>query len=123
MDFHPHLHALVTDGAFTLIGWFVVFPKIDLYVLDHLFRHRPLRMLLRERRIDETVIRTLPGWRHSEFSLRNSLRLGATDSEGRRGAVEYILRSPFSLAVLAVVGLEFFEVFVDFGPTSFCAGR
>jgi Putative transposase len=30
VNFHPHLHALVTDGVFTPTGWFVAFPKIDL---------------------------------------------------------------------------------------------
>ena len=27
VNFHPHLHALVTDGVFTPTGWFVAFPK------------------------------------------------------------------------------------------------
>lgn len=65
VNFHPHLHALVTDGAFGSNGWFYAFPKIDLYAPEHLFRHRVLRMLLQERRIDEMVIRKLLGWRHS----------------------------------------------------------
>jgi Putative transposase len=97
VNFHPHLHALVSDGVFTPTGWFVAFPKIDLYVLEHLFRHRVLRLLLRERRIDEAVIRKLLGWRHSGFSLHNAVRIGAGDTEGRSGVAEYILRSPFSL--------------------------
>jgi len=68
MLFRP-LHALVTDGAFTAARCCIAFPKIDLAALERLFRHRALRMLLRERRIDEAVIRTLLGWRHSGFSL------------------------------------------------------
>jgi hypothetical protein len=97
VNFHPHLHALVTDGAFSPTGWFVAFPKIDLSALERLFRHRVLRMLLRERRIDEPVIRTLIGWRHSGFSLHNEVRIGPHDADGRRAVAEYILRSPFSL--------------------------
>jgi hypothetical protein len=100
VNFHPHLHALVTDGAFGPTGWFVAFPKIDLYALEHLFRHRVLRMLRRERRIDETVIRKLLGWRHSGFSLHNAVRIGSDDNEGRRALSEYILRSPFSQETL-----------------------
>ena len=38
VNFHPHLHALVTDGVFTPTGWFVAFPKIDLSALERLFR-------------------------------------------------------------------------------------
>jgi len=97
VNFHPHLHARVTDGVFTPTGWFVAFPKIDLYALEHLFRHRVLRMLLRERRIDETVIRKLLGWRHSGFSPHNAVRIAAQDTEGRRGVAESIRRSPFSV--------------------------
>jgi hypothetical protein len=96
VNFHPHLHALVTDGVFGPTGWFVAFLKIDLYTLEHLFRHRVLQMLLRERRIDEPIIRKLLGWRHSGFSLHNAVRIGSDDNEGRRALSEYILRSPFS---------------------------
>jgi len=88
---------LATDGLFTPTGWFVAFPKIGLYALEHLFRHRVLQMLLRERRIDEGAIRTLRGCRHSGFSLHNAVRIGAQDTEGRHGVAEYILRAPFSL--------------------------
>jgi len=66
-------------------------------VVEHLFRHRVLEMLLRERRIDEAVIRKLLGWRHSGFSLHNAVRIGPHDAEGRRVVAEYILRAPFSL--------------------------
>jgi hypothetical protein len=90
----------VTDGAFTPTGWFVAFPKIDLYTLEHLFRHRVLHMFLREQRIDEMVIRKLLGWRHSGFSLHNAVRTSAADTDGRRAVAEYILRSPFSLEKL-----------------------
>jgi len=83
VNFHPHLHALVTDGTFSLPCWFVAFPKIDLYPLEHLFRHRGLR--------------TLIGWRHSGFSLHNPVCIGTANTEGRRGVSKYILRSPFSL--------------------------
>jgi len=57
-------------------------------------------MLLRERRIDEAVIRKLLGWRHSGFSLHNAVRIGPHDADGRRAVAEYVLRSPFSLEKL-----------------------
>ena len=82
---------------FTPTGWFVAFPKIDLSVLEHLFRHRVLQMLLGERRIDEALIRKLLGWQHSGFSLHTAVRIGSHESESRRAVAEYILRSPFSL--------------------------
>jgi hypothetical protein len=90
------LHALVSDGAFGPSGWFSAFPKIDLHVLEQLFRHRVLQMLLRERRIDEALVRKLLGWQHTGFSLHNAVRIGAQDDDGRHAVAEYVLRSPFS---------------------------
>jgi hypothetical protein len=100
VNFPPHRHALVTDGAFGPTGWFIAFAKIALYTLEHLFRHRVLQMLLRARRIDEPVIRKRPAWRHSGFSLHTAVRIGSDDTEGRRALSEYILRSPFSQETL-----------------------
>jgi hypothetical protein len=53
-------------------------------------------MLLRERWIDEPLIRKRLGWRHSGFSLPTAVRIGADDTAGRRALSEYILRSPCS---------------------------
>ena len=53
-------------------------------------------MLIGERRIDETLLRTLLGWRHSGFSLHNAVRIGPHDIDGHRAVSEYHLRSPFS---------------------------
>lgn len=44
-NFHPHLHAIATDGAFQSTGWFHVLPKIDLKRLEELFRHWGLKLL------------------------------------------------------------------------------
>jgi Putative transposase len=100
VNFHPHLHVLVTDGVFGPSGWFYAVPRIDLRVLEALFRHRVLRMLLQERRIDEALVRKLLGWRHSGFSVHNDGKIPAQDTEGRRTVAEYILRSPFALEKL-----------------------
>jgi len=39
VNFHPHLHCLVTDGCFMPNGWFHVLPEIDIKKLENLFRH------------------------------------------------------------------------------------
>ncbi len=64
--------------------------------LEQLFRHRVLKMLQREGRIDEALIRKLLGWRHSGFSVSNAVRIDRQDAAGRRAVAEYTLRSPFS---------------------------
>ncbi len=42
VNFHPHLHALVSDGLFAANGWLYVVPDIDLKKLELLFRHKGL---------------------------------------------------------------------------------
>ena len=53
-------------------------------------------MLLRERRIDDGMIRKPLGWRHSGFSRHNEVRVGAQNNDGRRTVAEHVLRFPFS---------------------------
>jgi hypothetical protein len=96
VNFHPHLHALVADGAFGPTGWVYALPRVDCRALEQLFRHRVLQMLLPERRIDEALVRKLLGWRHSGFSVHNAVRIAAQDEAGRRALAEYVLRSPFA---------------------------
>ena len=38
--YHPHLHAIVTDGLFTERGTFYVMPKVDSKPLEDIFRAR-----------------------------------------------------------------------------------
>jgi len=58
------------------------------------------RASTRSSRLALPVNRMSPPRRHSGFSLHNAVRIGAADSEGRRGVAEYILRSPFALEKL-----------------------
>ena len=34
VNFHPHLHCLVTDGCFMVNGWFYVLAEIDVRKLE-----------------------------------------------------------------------------------------
>src|SRR5437867_6600970 len=45
VNFHPHLHAIVSEGLFAANGWLYVVPDIDLKKLEQLFRHKVLTML------------------------------------------------------------------------------
>ena len=48
LDFHPHLHALVTDGLFVQGGLFHVMPQVSLKPLEKMFQakteHTPRRI-------------------------------------------------------------------------------
>jgi hypothetical protein len=97
VNFHPHLHAIVSEGLFTANGWLYVVPDIDLKKLEQLFRHKVLTMLRRDGKIDDPLIRKLVGWRHSGFSIHHEVRIDRQDHQGREKLAQYILRAPFSL--------------------------
>ena len=96
VNFHPHLHCLVTDGCFMPNGWFHVLPKIDVRKLEKLFQHKVLKLLLKEKRISQEWAEKLLSWRNSGFNIHNQVKIGSQDRRGRESLAQYILRSPFS---------------------------
>ncbi len=96
VNFHPHLHAIVSEGLFSANGWLYVVPSIDLKKLEQLFRHKVLTLLRREGKIDDALIKKVLGWRHSGFSIHHEVRIDRQDQQGREKLAQYILRAPFS---------------------------
>ena len=96
-NFHPHLHVLVTDGGFAADGTFYVLPKVSLSGMEQLFRHRVLKMMLRQGLITPERVRLLLSWRHSGFNIDGSVRVRAGDAKGRENISRYLIRAPFSV--------------------------
>ena len=69
--FHPHLHAIVSDGLFARTGTFYIMPELDLKPLEEVFRASVFKMLKEEGKIGYDLINRLMGWRHSGFSVHN----------------------------------------------------
>ena len=68
LDFHPHLHILVSWGLFHGNGCFHplhAVPSAD--SLSRLFRHKVLRMLLKQGAIDQDIVDNMLSWRHIGF--------------------------------------------------------
>ena len=81
--FHPHLHAIVTDGLFRDTGTFYVMRQTDLKPLEDIFRAEVFKFLKKEGKITSELIRKLMGWRHSGFSINNGVRIKRGDIKGR----------------------------------------
>jgi hypothetical protein len=77
--FHPHLHAIVTDGLFRDTGTFYVMRQTDLKPLEVLFRAEVFKFLKKEGKITDELIRKLMAWRHSGFSIDNGVRIKRID--------------------------------------------
>ncbi|MCK5437714.1 MAG: transposase, partial [Desulfobulbaceae bacterium] len=97
-----HIHGIVADGLFYGSGMFYVMPKnVDLDNLAALFRANVLKMLKKEGKIDDSLIKNIMGWRHmSGFSVHNGVRIGRDDEDGKEGVAQYIIRNPFPEAKL-----------------------
>ena len=98
--FHPHIHAIASDGLFRSTGTFYVMPDVDLKPLEEIFRAKVFGMLKEEGKIDDDIIRKLMKWRHSGFSVHNKARVARDDEKGRVALAQYIIRNTFSLEKL-----------------------
>jgi hypothetical protein len=107
INFHPHIHAIVSRGGWTKGGdWFPV-PWVDARAAEQLFRHKVLSFLRQAGLIDEQRIALLLSWKHTGFSVHNSVSVQAEDAEASERLVRYVMRAP--------VSQERLEIDADFG--------
>ena len=99
--FHPHIHALVSDGLFRKSGTFYVMPKVELEPLEEIFRAKVLKMLKKEGKIGNELINNLMSWKHSGFSVHNSVRIAKDDAGGKENVAQYIIPNSFSIEKFA----------------------
>ncbi len=101
LHFHPHLHGLITDGAFLPDGHFLALPvNLTQEPFLRLWQQKVFQLLLDEGRIEPSLIDQIRSWRHSGFNVDRSVRLPAGDRDGIERLAQYMARSPFSLARL-----------------------
>jgi hypothetical protein len=96
VNFHPHLHAVATEGCFDREGNFLSVPRIPPYVIQELFEHKVFKMLLKEGKITDSTIRLITSWRYSGFNVDNHVYIKSDDTDGLEGLVQYITRAPLS---------------------------
>ena len=83
VHFHPHLHALVTDGAFAPDGSFIPLPGVDDEPFEKLWQKKVFDLLLKRGKIDQSLVTQMRGWTHSGFGVHHAVRLEADDRAGR----------------------------------------
>jgi len=108
IHFHPHIHALVTEGAFLpdlsacghaqAGGTFLPLPKLATEPFLKLWEQEVFALLLAEGRITKEVVANMRSWKHSGFSVDQSVGLVGGDQEGIQRLIQYFLRCPFSQA-------------------------
>ena len=104
LHFHPHIHALITDGGFTSAGQFLRLPvNLSHEPFLRIWQNSVFSLLLDAGRIESSLVSQMRSWRHSGFSVDRSVRLRAGDRGGIQRLAEYMARSPFSLARLVKI--------------------
>ena len=98
IHFHPHFHAIVTDGGFTSGGTFICLPHINTRRLLVEWQNKVFALFLAENKIDQETVDQMRSWPHSGFSVENSVYLSSGDTAGLERLAQYIFRCPFSLA-------------------------
>ena len=93
-----HVHSLVPEGVFTESGYFVNIPYVCRVRAVEIWQEKVFTFLIDEGRIDHEVVAMIKSWRHTGFSVDNSVRIEAGDETGMQRLIEYISRCPFSLA-------------------------
>jgi hypothetical protein len=95
LRFNPHFHAIVLEGGFDEEGTFFFIPFSGLQSMVEVFRRWVIKLLVGHGLLNEDFARNLLSWRHSGFSIDNSVRI--LDESSQESLAEYIARPPISL--------------------------
>lgn len=108
LNFHPHNHAIVLDGAVDERGAFHELPTIDTELLESSFREKLFTSLLEKELITDDVVQNMRSWEHSGFNVYAGERISADNSDLRRFLARYLKKAPLALQRMAIVdnGLE-----------------
>ncbi len=98
VHWHSHILALVTEGVFLPDGTFLPLPELAIEPFLKRWDQEVFALLLAEGRITEEEEANMRSWKHSGFSVDQSVRLQPGDQEGVQRLIEYFLRCPFSQA-------------------------
>jgi ribosomal protein S27E len=110
LHWNPHIHSLVTCGAYTPEGEFLSLPEFDMDSLLVAWQEAVFSLYLSEGKIEPEVVENMRSWDGHRraamvdgFSVDQSVLLSAGDRSGIERLVQYMVRCPFSLSRLVKV--------------------
>lgn len=95
INFHPHIHCLVTEGGTAPDGAFHHVSRFHDEDIQEIFTHEVFSLLLREKLIGLPLVQKILGWRHTGFNVHGKVRV-QTKSEAERVG-KYMIRPLLSL--------------------------
>ena len=97
LNFHPHLHILITDGAFVGTHTFHALHYTDWQQVAELLRARVIKFFVKKEKLSSQEAQKLRQWHNSGFGIHAGHRIQKDDHDGLENLAQYILRNPFSL--------------------------
>ena len=93
LNFNPHVHGIIADGAFLHDG---VFQPLHLSTdaLTEVFSHTLMNALKELGHLHDSVIEQILSWQHCGFSAWTGEQISPTDSSARQFIARYIDRGP-----------------------------
>ena len=100
INFHPHLHLLMTEGGVDWAGTFHRIPRLDDGRLADVFAREVLRLLVNRELLSSEWAERILSWRHSGFNVHSRVRARTTIEAERVG--KYMVRPVLSLERLCL---------------------
>ena len=97
LRYNPHFHSLILEGGFDEDGNFIYIPISDLEKMKEYLRKSVIKYFLDQKLLSPELAKNLLSWKHSGFSIDNSIRVAASDNKDREAISKYMARCPVSL--------------------------
>jgi len=97
LRFNPHWHCIILEGGIDEEGSFHHIPIKDTSKLAEIFRRRVIKLFVEKDLLQKSFAMKLISWKHSGFSVDNSIWIPASSRKARVNLSQYIVRHPVSL--------------------------
>ena len=97
MRHNPHWHCIILEGGIDEKGSFHHIPIKDTSRLIEVFRRRVIQLFVEKGLLQKSFAMKLLCWKHSGFSVDNSVGIPAASKKARVNLSQYIIRQLVSL--------------------------
>jgi hypothetical protein len=97
LRYNAHFHALILEGGFDEECNFTHIPIPNLEDMKECFRKLVIKYFEDNRLVSSDLAKNLLSWKHSGFSIDNSVRIAASDNKAREAIAQYMARCPVFL--------------------------
>ena len=97
MRHNPHWHCIIMEGGLTDNNDFYHIPVKDIESLTETFRKAVINLFVKKELLNKEFVEQVLSWKHSGFSVDNSIFLFPHDDNARERLCQYIVRHPVSL--------------------------